>query len=113
MFSKRMIFTLFLVMAVNVYVFAQRQMYPPWPPQDHAATWEIKMDKNNRLSMTRHYTYGVVDRWLTIVPGYDSSSHRSGTVRYPNGQTREMTAGELAYFWDFAGAKYAFETHRK
>ena len=91
---------------------AERQMYPPWPPEGQASAWELRKDEDGSMYMTRHFPYGAVDRWLTIYPGGSSSSPKSGMCRFSNGLTTAMTAGELNYFWDFAGAKHAWESYR-
>lgn len=109
----KIILSVLVVTVVSVWAYGQRQMYPPWPPKDQAGAWEIKIAEKNQISMTRHFPYGAVDRWLTIFPTNDISSPENGTVRFANGITREMTRGELSYFWEFAGAKEAYELYRK
>ena len=63
--------------------------------------------------MTCFFPYGVVDRWLTIYPKKHASSPDSGMVSFPNGFTRKMKTGELAYYWEDTGAKHAWELYRK
>ena len=110
----RMIAVLCLVASLmSVPLIAEGQVPRPWPPQEEVKSWEFRRDESSTLYMTRHYPHGAVERWLTIYPGNDSSPPRSGTCRFPNGVTRDMTRGELRFFWEETGAKQAYKSHRR
>jgi hypothetical protein len=100
---------MFLVaLLLFIPAMAQRRMYPPWPPQQQAGTWEIQHTEDNRISMTRFYPYGEADRHLTIVPGADLSPPESGTFRASGESEQKMTREELSFFWAHAGAQEAW-----
>jgi hypothetical protein len=84
----------------------------PWPPESMAREWTIERDTEGRMTMSRQWPYGAVDKNIRFVLSEDALAPISGVNIYPNRHVRDMSDREMRYYWEYGGGRHAAERHR-
>jgi hypothetical protein len=84
----------------------------PWPPESMAREWSFERDTQGRMTMTREWQYGSVDKRIRFVLSDDAIAPISGVNVYRNRHVRNMSDREMTYYWEFGGGRHAADRHR-